>query len=310
MLIDLQKPTAEAIVNIFETGQPLGAYGNVTLIKGDSGHLSYGRSQTTLASGNLYLLIKSYCEMPDAEFAVPLSQYLGRLANRDTALDTDMTFRTLLRDAGDDLVMHTVQDQFFDRIYWSPAEKDAAAMSILSALGTTVVYDSHVHGSWAQIRDLTSRKYGEPPAIREQDWITSYVSERRNWLETNPNPALHPTVYRMDTFRQIISAQNWDLVLPVTIMGVRIDQDILMARKPVRVSAHDASERILILLTPFMAGDDVKAVQRALVQAGIAVDVNGAYDGLTEVAVREFQQQKGLTVDGIVGPATRSALGI
>jgi chitosanase len=51
MLNDLQKRTGKAIVNIFETGHPLGIYGKVTLIKGDTGHLTYGCSQTTLAAG-------------------------------------------------------------------------------------------------------------------------------------------------------------------------------------------------------------------------------------------------------------------
>ncbi|MEJ2007579.1 MAG: peptidoglycan-binding protein [Acidobacteriota bacterium] len=310
MLNDLQKRTGEAIVNIFETGHPLGIYGQVTLIKGDTGHLTYGRSQTTLASGNLYLLIKAYCDVPDAQFATQLGQYLGRLASRDATLDTDMTFRGLLRDAGDDPDMHTVQDRFFDRVYWNPSQKDAEALSLSSALGTTVVYDSHVHGSWGRIRNLTVQNHGKPPDVSEQDWIGFYVSERRNWLATNPNSALHVTVYRMDTFNQLIGAQNWDLALPITVRGIRVDQEILIADKPVRVSAHDASERTLLLQTPFMVGDDVEAVQRALVQAGIAVDVDGIYGHLTEAAVRRFQQKKGLTADGVVGPATRSALGL
>lgn len=308
MLNDLQKRTGEAIVNIFETGHPLGVYGKVTLIKGDTGHLTYGRSQTTLASGNLYLLIKAYSDSPDAQFASQLSPYLGQLASRDTTLDTDTTFRALLRDAGDDPVMHTIQDQFFDRVYWNPSAKDADALSISSALGTTVVYDSHVHGSWARIRNLTIENHGKPPAVNEEDWIGFYVSERRNWLATNPNSALHSTVYRMDTFNQLMGTQNWSLALPVTVRGIRLDQDVLMAQEPVRVSAHDSRERTLLLQIPFMVGDDVEAVQRALVQAGISVDVDGIYGHLTEAAVRRFQQLKGLTVDGIVGPATRSAL--
>ena len=45
MSAELQKKTTQAIVNIFETSQPLGDYGKVTLLAGDSGHLTYGRSQ-------------------------------------------------------------------------------------------------------------------------------------------------------------------------------------------------------------------------------------------------------------------------
>ena len=64
-LAALQKQAAQAIVNIFETGSVRGNYADVTLLRGDSGQLTYGRSQTTLASGNLYLLIKSYADRTD-----------------------------------------------------------------------------------------------------------------------------------------------------------------------------------------------------------------------------------------------------
>ena len=54
-LTKTQKRTAQAIVNIFETGRVHGDYGQVTLLAGDTGHLTYGRAQTTLASANLSL---------------------------------------------------------------------------------------------------------------------------------------------------------------------------------------------------------------------------------------------------------------
>src|SRR5256885_2008603 len=111
-ITDLQKKTAQAIVNIFETGHLQGDYGKVTLLAGDSGHLTYGRSQTTLASGNLFLLIKAYCEAPNAQYAAALQPYAQRLANRDLALDDDSTLRRVLQDAGNDAVMRDTQDTF------------------------------------------------------------------------------------------------------------------------------------------------------------------------------------------------------
>src|SRR5215470_20029273 len=97
---DLQKRTAKAIVNIFETGRVAGDYGAVTVLKGDKGHLTYGRSQTTLGSGNLFLLIKAYCEHTDAQFASDLSPFLADLATRNVRLDSNMELRELLKDAG------------------------------------------------------------------------------------------------------------------------------------------------------------------------------------------------------------------
>jgi chitosanase len=310
MLTDLQKKTAEAIVNIFETGAALGNYASVTLLPGDTGHLTYGRSQTTLASGNLYLLIKDYCAAAGAEFASALAPYLPRLSACDTSLDTDMTFRGLLHAAGADPVMQAVQDQFFDQSYWNPSVQDAQNCGIESALGTNVVYDSHIQGAWRTIQNLTNANHGQPSAIGEQAWIMAYVSERRNWLATNANALLHQTVYRMDSFQQLIAAGQWDLPLPLTVRGVLINEQILSSAPPTRVSAETPAERNLQLQTPPMQGDDVTALQQALVNAGIPATVDGIFGPSTDAAVKQFQTQRGLTADGIVGPATRSALGL
>ena len=58
MLTSTQKQTAQSIINLFETGVVLDDYGNLTVITGDTGHLTFGRSQTTLGSGNLLDLLK------------------------------------------------------------------------------------------------------------------------------------------------------------------------------------------------------------------------------------------------------------
>ncbi|WP_088892424.1 glycoside hydrolase family protein [Leptolyngbya ohadii] len=71
--------------------------------------------------------------------------------------------------------------------------------------------------------------------------------------------------------------------------------------------------RTLKLTSPIMQGEDVRRVQEALIKAGLSVGADGA-DGFfgkaTETAVRQFQQKKGLTVDGSVGNQTRQALGL
>jgi len=105
MPTNIQRDTAEAIVNIFETGKVLSDYGNVTLLDRDSGHLTCGRSQTTLASGNLFLLIKAYVQAVGAQYADQLKQYLSRLNATDLSLDQDAGFKDLLRQAGSDPVM-------------------------------------------------------------------------------------------------------------------------------------------------------------------------------------------------------------
>jgi len=301
MLTDLQKKTAAAIVNVFETGCVLGDYGALATLPGDTGHLSYGRSQVTLGSGSLYRLVQAYCNSLGAAFGAQLIPYLERLQQRDFTLDTDTAFRTLLRQAAQDSTMQTVQDQFFDGNYWAPAELAAAGMGISSALGTSVVYDSHVQGAWTILRDRTVAKFGAPSVLGENEWVNHYVNMRRDWLVTNSNPALRPTVYRMDSFLSLIQASRYDLPLPIVLRGITIDENTL---------GGTAAPRLLRLTTPPMTCDDVRALQQALVATGANLIVDGTFGRDTDAAVRQFQQRQGVDTDGIVGAATRSALGL
>ncbi len=309
VLTEVQKRVSQAIVNIFETGKPGGKYGKVTLLPGDPGHLTYGRSQTTLASGNLYLLIKAYTEHEDSELGTGFIDYLARLAGRDITLDHDMRLRRLLRDAGDDPVMRDVQDEFFDRVYWTPSMKAAEATGISTGLGACVVYDSKIHGSWIRMRDRTNDRYGAVKEIGEEEWVPKYVDTRKEWLANHSIKILNKTVYRMEAFQKLISEKKWDLELPLSIRGVRIDEEVL-GWGPVRASAIDVEERLLFLQSPYMKGEDVRSVQVALKDAEFEIDTDGIFGLATKEIVEKFQKHKGLIVDGVVGPASLSALGL
>ena len=71
-----------------------------------------------------------------------------------------------------------------------------------------------------------------------------------------------------------------------------------------------ALARTLKLATPNMQGEDVRLLQERLLELGYT-DLgvaDGFFGKLTDKAVRQFQQENGLTVDGIVGPATWQTL--
>jgi chitosanase len=232
MLTPLQKTTAQAIVNIFETGKPLGDYGRVTLLPGDTGGLTFGRSQTTLASGNLYKLVNAYCISESAQFAEPLRPYLERLREKDAELNSDRAIRQALKKTGDDPAMRDVQDAFFDKAYWNPAQKAADSLAIADPLGVAVIYDSKIHGSWARISNKVITNVGNPQSFGERPWIEAYVNERRNWLANHTNTLLRKTVYRMDAFRELIAQNRWALDLPLTVRGIAIEQATLMPQAP------------------------------------------------------------------------------
>lgn len=55
-------------------------------------------------------------------------------------------------------------------------------------------------------------------------------------------------------------------------------------------------------------GSQVSALQESLARAGLPSGARGIFDEATQDAVRQFQQTKGLTPDGIVGSQTMAAL--
>jgi peptidoglycan hydrolase-like protein with peptidoglycan-binding domain len=62
-------------------------------------------------------------------------------------------------------------------------------------------------------------------------------------------------------------------------------------------------------LTPGTVGSQVKVLQRALAAVGFSPgSVDGDYGPSTQSALEKFQTAKGLTPDGVLGPATLAAL--
>lgn len=310
---DLQKQTIQAIVNIFETGRVGGDYGSVTVLKGDAGHLTYGRSQTTLASGYLFLLIKAYCERPDAQFATELRPYLGDLSIKSVKLDSNMNLREILREAGSDPAMRAEQDRFFDDHFFQPSCRAAQAKGISTALGQAVVYDSHIQGGFSRVTALVGVPIG-PNGATEEDWIAKYIAARKGWL-AQLNPPLPSTTYRMEAFADLVDKKAWELPLNLTIRGVTITPENLNSSGAiVRAAAIDPADpppgQILHLTSPYLRGEDVRKVQEALNTNGFQNSRDGTYGPFMEALVKKFQASRQLRVDGVVGPATRTALGL
>jgi hypothetical protein len=85
----------------------------------------------------------------------------------------------------------------------------------------------------------------------------------------------------------------------------------LLGQRVKRPGPTDAGPaRLLRLQRPFMAGEDVLALQRALAANGLRVTVDGVYGPETVAAVVAYQDRQGLSPDGVVGPKTSASLGL
>lgn len=292
MLTSTQKKTAEAIVNLFETGEVLGDYSLVTVIEGDTGHLTYGRSQTTLGSGNLHLLVDQYCSTHGARFAGRLRPYLPRLAERDVSLDRDWQLHNLLRASADDPVLRDTQDAFFDSHYWKRAVTAADRVGITSPLGVAVVYDSFIHGSWERIRQRTCELLGgDAGAVGEMNWVSEYVATRRSWLAGHSRHDLRATVYRMDVFTCLIEQGIWSLALPLVVRGREISSLTLSMTPPNCFDGPSPGSRIIALETPLQRGLDVRLLQMGISDAAIAIKADGIFGPTSVRCLKEYQRR-------------------
>jgi len=312
MLSAPQKSTIQAIVNVFETGRVRGDYGSVTLIQGDTGKLTYGRSQTTLMSGNLFKLVDRYCRAEGSDTGNQLRPYLEPLRGLDDRLDGDVFFQNLLRAAADDPVMRDVQDAFFDDAYWQPAADAADKHGITTALGVGTVYDGFVHGNWALIRSRTDQAIGTPAEAGEQAWVSAYVAKRREWLAGSSRPDLRQTVYRMDTFRGLIDHGLWDLQLPLVVRTLEVSEASLAAPPPNVYDGPAPRSRAIAVSAPLMRGRDVRLVQVLLTgpRFGERLVADAVFGQATAVAVQRLQTRLALPVTGRVDGPVFDALGI
>lgn len=64
------------------------------------------------------------------------------------------------------------------------------------------------------------------------------------------------------------------------------------------------------ILRPGSQSSEVERLQQDLSTLGYEVEINGNFDAITEVAVKKFQQQYNLKVDGVVGAQTGQQLGM
>lgn len=303
-----QIKTAQAIVNLFETGKVLGDYGQVTLLPEDPGMLTYGRSQTTLGSGNLHVLLQRYADNLGARFREPLAAWLPLIKAKNTKVNTAGKLHNLLRACADDPVMRETQDAFFNDTYWVPAFNTATKLGLTAPLSVAVVYDSRVHGSWKLLSEEVSKTIGTPAAAGEQKWVKAYVQRRRKWLATHKIPILHGTVYRMDAFQRLIDLGLWGLDLPLVVRQSEISLATLNGMPGGCYDGPAPGSRQLSLQQPLLKGLDVRLLQLALSDQGIDIKADGVFGQAGQRGVKEIQQKKKLPVTGVADIALISKL--
>lgn len=76
---------------------------------------------------------------------------------------------------------------------------------------------------------------------------------------------------------------------------------------PVIEQEHPKWQRYISLTSPSMGGDDVLQWQQQMIHRGWTLEADGVFNERDHEVLIKFQQQKGLTVDGVLGPISWNA---
>ena len=118
------------------------------------------------------------------------------------------------------------------------------------------------------------------------------------WNKVNGEPWLGLTRRRLAE-RSLFLGKPWQSFLTYEGTGEEITGETI-----------PETPRTLKVADSPIQGEDVRQVQEALKKAGINIEPDGFFGNDTDKAVRQFQKQKGLTADGVVGDQTRKELGL
>jgi Glycosyl hydrolase family 46/Bacterial SH3 domain len=147
----------------------------------DSGLISYGKHQATLASGSLYSVLKAYTGLSKSSTAAKIAEYLPRVKAKDASLRGDKVFLQLLRNAAGEAEMSQAQDAVFSEKYWKPATAIAKQSGVNSALGKAIFYDTHIQGGLDSVLKATKARL-KGKQYSEQEFLDIFLEERKKRL--------------------------------------------------------------------------------------------------------------------------------
>lgn len=297
-----QAQAAKAVVQLLATSALRPGYDSVGVQPGEACRLTFGRSRASLGSGHLHLLVERYCGTVGARLGARLRAWLPALASRSPAADREGKLHNLLRASADDPIMRDLQDSLFDELYWDPALRAAARLGLRSPLALAVVHDGWIQGAWTPLRDRASAA-GTVQQVGEHEWTRRYVTLRREWLATHPNPLLRESVGRMDAFLRLMDEDAWALPLPLVLRGEEISQATLAALPRGCYDGPEPGTRELAVQAPMRRGLDVRLVQLALSDQGCELRADGIYGNVTARCIRAFQRSHDWPESGIAAPS-------
>lgn len=173
--LEIARKLAFHITSSFEGGR------TNSLQTADSGIISYGKHQATLASGSLERVLKDYMHRTGNPIKASLNKYKELIENRDISLRNNKQFLSLLRDAANDPKMKESQDSVFTKDYWEPVVAISKKLKIKSSIGLAVLYDTKVQGGLQKIINQVAKRLAGKE-VTEKIYLEAFLDTRKSYL--------------------------------------------------------------------------------------------------------------------------------
>lgn len=187
----------------------------------DSGIVSYGLFQFTLAAGSLESVLDLYLGKASGPTADGLRALMPRIEAKDPALREDAEFKALLIAAGKEQPMKDAQESVATEKYWNRAQQvSMQPRNIKSPLGQALFFDLSIHyGPFHSVANRAEDRLGIPHKthlptanVTEQQMISTMAQVRKEdhyaQAERDNLPGLKR---RADLWVGLVEANDWYL---------------------------------------------------------------------------------------------------
>lgn len=187
----------------------------------DSGIISYGRFQFTLAAGSFITVVTRFSQRATGATADGLRNYLPTLNTKSESLRQDGALKALCVEAAKDPIMQAVQDEVATEGYWDTVvELSIVPRNIQTPLGYALLFDMSIqHGRFNFLVPKAEEELGVPNksrlgenGITEQTYIAKLAQLRQenlyNLAAKMNLPGLKP---RGDFWVNLVNTGDWYL---------------------------------------------------------------------------------------------------
>lgn len=157
---------------------------------------------------------------------------------------------------------------------------------------------THQHGLDVDIALVANTNEEIGLTWKDTKYSRQRTQELVNLIRNNPNLGIRTILFNDP---EVTGVQSWarhDDHLHVSFLSPGVES----------ASYSSDKQGDLRLLVPPMRGERVRQLQEDLAKVGISVTADGIFGEQTDAAVRKFQAEQGLQVDGIAGFLTQSKL--